>query len=181
MFCLCAPKPERARQGFESGARRLCAAAAAGDRAASSAGESAPVAAHWRRAFVDRLRLCPRPIVGARDSSRDLDRLGELVRLDVTRASKVTVLSDIAGTSLEQGRRPRPLRVFARPLRQYADQHPAQLVRFPTQPSHDKGDTPNGRHMVPLRTSHVSASIFLGNEVAQPSAKGTSKTTSPLS
>jgi hypothetical protein len=42
------------------------------------------------------------------NSSRDLDRLGELVRLDVTRASKVTVLSDIAGTSLEQGRRPRP-------------------------------------------------------------------------
>jgi hypothetical protein len=37
------------------------------------------------------------------NSSRDLDRLGELVRLDVTRASKVTVLSDIASTSLEQG------------------------------------------------------------------------------
>ena len=49
------------------------------------------------------------------------------------------------------------------------------------QPSHAGGGAPNGRHMVLLRTSHVSASIFLGKEVAQPSAKGTSKTTSPLS
>jgi hypothetical protein len=56
-----------------------------------------------------------------------------------------------------------------------------QLVRSPTQPSHDKGGRPNDLHMVPLRTSHVSTSIFLGNEVAQPSANGTSKTTSPLS
>jgi hypothetical protein len=27
MFCFCAPKPERAQQGFDSGAMRFCAAA----------------------------------------------------------------------------------------------------------------------------------------------------------